>query len=350
MGFITRLLTVLILIGGVGLGGYIILGPAGLFEQPGTNPPETTPNSGSNETEGLASSPWKKSTLVVGIENQAAPHRNISPTVKSAVSYWEENADKGTYSPDFVVRPNATNPDIIVFYNNSISCSKSGSDAIGCAPVLTPETTASPPEHVGIEYRKGDNKQTVTNTVSHEFGHVLGLTHCEPPHWLMSGDCETELPAKTNLEDSDFAWRDTTISVYVETSNVSEQAESEEQIAHAISYLNNTENTPVEYPDNLTFVRVDSRWEADVTITMVESFSSGSGEQVVQYSRRGQNSDGDKDSEWITQSNIQILASSDVEAHGWYAGWSLSKSLSPTHTPEPFVDATYEERRSNWWK
>ena len=293
-------------------------------------------------------SPWGKEVLTVAVRNRADPSRNVTGAVAEALAYWERNVGYADYPVEFELRPDAAAADVVVWYNESIECANHA-DAIGCAPLVEAGTRVDPPVDVQVRYDPTDNRRQVRNTAIHELGHVLGITHCEEPHWVMSSACREPIPDAPNADQRDLAWRDDTISVYVDYGNVSgrELEASRVQVGHAMAYFE--DGRAEDFPGNVSFVRAEDRFAADLTIAFQDDLACRQG-AVVCDRHRGRDFDGDGRIEYHTGGTIYVGADSDVDARGWYVGWGLSRLLAPGHVPPVFEDASYRERRSDWWE
>lgn len=315
---------------------------------------ETSSGPGDETTTGTAPDgspgpgPWAEEVLTVAVRNRADPSRNVTGAVADALDYWATNGGFGDYRAEFRLRPDATDPDVVVTYAESIDC-EDHDDAIGCAPLLEGDRRVDRPVAVQIRYDPAHNRRQVRNTAIHEFGHVLGVTHCEEPYWVMASACPEPVSDAPDVDERDLAWRESTVSVYVDLGNVSatDRDATRDQVDHALDYF--ASGDAEGFPADVTFVPVDDRFEADVVIAFAGS-SPCRGDAVVCTSHRGRDFDSDGRLEYHTGGTVLIDADADVDARGWYAGWALANLLAPGHVPPVFEDPSYRERRSEWWE
>lgn len=293
-------------------------------------------------------SPWGEEVLTVAVDNRADPSRNVTGAVADALDYWAANGEYGDYPAEFRLRPDATDPDVVVRYAESIDC-EDHDDAIGCAPLLSGDGRVDRPVTVQVRHDPAHNRRQVRNTAVHELGHVLGITHCEEPHWVMASACREPIPDAPDADERDLAWRGSTIAVYLDLANVSadERDATRDQVDHALDYF--ASGDAEGFPADVTFVRTDDRFEADVAVAFAGSLPC-QGDAVVCTRHRGRDFDGDGRLEYHTGGTVLIDADADVDARGWYAGWALAKLLAPGQVPPVFEDASYRERRSEWWE
>lgn len=127
-------------------------------------------------------------TVVVGITYIANDDRNITRLVQDAVDYWMEVDDEhGDYQTDWVVKPNAPNPDVQILYVDTIVKCGFGPNHeyyIGCTNLLSTNRSANTP--VQVEIAAGYTDNSTVNTIKHEFGHLYGREHGDEPMPLMS--------------------------------------------------------------------------------------------------------------------------------------------------------------------
>lgn len=318
-----------------------------------TNTPSNPTSTGKRETvltptpttTPAPENPWRQETITVAVRNQVAPHRNFTAAVASALTYWQSRDDDyGAYTVEFRLEPDASKPDIVVWYNHTINCGDSF--VAGCAPLLNASYPADPPENVQIKYNESRNFRQTRNIITHEFGHVLGIQHCEQPRWVMghSHYCTDGEVIAPDVEEQEFAWRDQSLTYHISYQNVSAVEQTQAQVQHAVSFFENGAQETV--PADLSLTRVSSEWQADIVIRFVDSCPDSDGGACP--STWGSDYDSDGTFEYHTKTVVRV-SESDVDARGWFVGWALANSFTPDSLPPAFVDATYEERRSDWW-
>lgn len=196
---------------------------AATTDTPTTAPTETVATETTTErrttrrttTTKAVDNPWGKTPIVVGIRNDGDA-RNYTPQVRAAVKYWKTNGSEyATWEPALVVRPNASDPDVVVRFKKAVTlCGftvEPGASYLGCASILEPDTRPQSPETVAI--RSGMTNDSTYRTVRHEFGHILGLDHGEPPVEVMNeSDVVTQQVYSIFVDTSRISLRgDTTI-------------------------------------------------------------------------------------------------------------------------------------------
>lgn len=212
--------------------------------------------------------PWPGSPTVVAINASATDGRDVEPVVASALEYWNENDERyGTYTTEFVLRPDAEDPDIVVEFVDRIDeCGHvAEEETVGCAPILSNRSLAERPTTVRIE--TGYTDESTELIVEHEFGHVLGLNHGDEPARLMNAYAERldRLPM-ANVSDRQYTWRKADLTVYVDGESLPGTRETiDSQIGHAITYYESGADGAV--PDNITLTRIGDREAADIVIT-----------------------------------------------------------------------------------
>lgn len=294
-----------------------------------------------------AENPWGSGPVVVGIEDPAGTGRDWAPLVREATAYWEENAERyAGHEIDYEVRPNATDPDVVIEFVSTVPECAGADDAAGCAPLITDRRQIDRPETVSV--RTSFSDESTVLVLQHELGHTLGLTHEDEPREVMASESVLYTTARPNATDREFPWNDREFSVYLDTSNASNPERAREQVRHALDYY---ERGAPEMPDNLTFAFVDDRKRADVVVEFAAE-SPCSPNAASCGATRGWDPDGDGAVETYSDLTI-VLVDPDTEAVGWHVGYWLAFGLGaedPAEMPPPFRDATYYDRRSEWWE
>jgi hypothetical protein len=331
-------------LGGVGPDS---LGPSNPTEATSGTDPSTAAEVDTADTtepaDGTAS-PWGTEPIVVAID--APPDRDVVPLVRAATAYWEANATRyAGYAVDYEVRPDASNPDLVVAFRDEISGCERTDHTAGCAPYLTHGARIDRP--VTVEIKRGLSDASTVQVVRHELGHTLGLGHDDEPQDVMrTGVVLTTLP-QPNATERAFPWRDDEFTVFVDVDDAPDPAAARSQVEHALDYY---ERGPPGMPDNLSFRLVDDP-DADLVVAYRSrsACTEGSGSCG---SSRGPDPDGDGTSEYYSQFTVSVVGI-DTDAIGWHTGYWLAVAFGTEdddEKPPPFRTASYEERRSEWWE
>ncbi|WP_137287806.1 zinc metalloprotease [Halorussus salinisoli] len=318
-------------------------GESGATDRQSGSSVETTAAPRTSPTE----NPWRDDTVVVAVENSASADRNVTRLVAKTLDYWETHDDEyAAYSVDFVLKPDAEDPDVVVSFTEAVQCSGHTEAVAGCAPVLNETYRPTPPETVEIE--AGHNDRSTLLTLKHEFGHVLGIRHCHRPLAIMGSNCPGGVDQdRPDATDRPLAWQSSNLTVYVDSSGVSHPVN--DQIDHALTYYERGADGTV--PEDLSFTRVDRRSAADVVVRFGDSECGANAPSCFSY--RGRDVDGDGRLEYYVSSTIVLSPEIDRKAVGWHAGYGLGYLLGAeqqSELPPPFVNAGYGERRSDWWR
>ncbi|POG54993.1 zinc metalloprotease [Haloferax marisrubri] len=287
-----------------------------------------------------ADNPWGHAPVVVGID-APADGRDYVSLVESAVAYWRANASAVAYDPAFVVVPNASEPDVTVSVVERIDgCGDyAGADAVGCAPLLDGDEPTAPTGPVSVVVAAGYDDETTQTVLSHEFGHLLGLTHDDADAFpVLSERIQTTRLPEPDAADRETPFRERTVAVHVDLSNVSpgERATYEAEIDHALSYYEGGADGVA--PADLSFERVSDPSMADVTVS-VSAF--GDGDSGVRWRRTGVDADEDEALEWYTGGDLVVDADLGPSLVDWYVGAGLGYLLAADERadlPPPFRD------------
>ncbi|SDN27965.1 Matrixin [Halogranum gelatinilyticum] len=289
--------------------------------------------------------PWGQSIVVVGIDQTVNPDRNVTPLVRQALEYWENNSEQyGSYSIDYRLVPDRRQPDIeIQFVDDIADCGPDYTvDTVGCAPVIDPDAEADLSTPVQVE--AGYNNNSTLLILKHELGHTLGLEHSSTPSFMTESDFHYTLP-KPDVTDRYYPWKTSNFTVYVDDSNVSEfnQDEYREQIEHAVTYY---EDDPKGMPSNLSFTFVDDRANATLVVTYRDDVDDPKS-SVRTY---GYDPDGDDALEYYTDATIYIedLEHDRVAYHVGYWIGMITVADDRSDLPPPLQEdgANPED---HWW-
>lgn len=311
----------------------------------GAGPPSPAPSpSGSATTTPTvvdADNPWGTATLTVAV---AGDDPEQVAAVREAAAWWSNSSERyAGYPMTFVVDADAEDPDVVVtFVANVSDCGHAGDDVVGCAPLVTSDVAPDRPANVTIE--TGLSHNSTVRVVKHEFGHLLGLTHDDAPRDIMAASATLTTAARTNATERAFPWADANFTVYVDATGSGDPATVRDQVGHALAYY--ADGAP-GMPDNLTFTRVENRSEAEIVVEVGDACGS-SGSCLA---TSGVDPDGDGAIEEYRRLTITIQ-DLDVDAVGWHVGNWLAYGFGAENVserPPPFRNATYEERRSDWW-
>ena len=290
---------------------------------------------------------WPDEPIVVAIEDATGDDRDFAPLVRAGLEYWAGNASRyAGYPVEFVLEPDAADPDVEIRIVRDITDCDGTGDAIGCAPYVTDRERIDRP--VTVQIVAGLSDESTIHVIKHELGHVLGLDHGDPPQDVMApGTLVTTLP-KANATDRAMPWKDDTLTVHVDDSGVADRDAVRDQIRHAVRYYDRGAGGTV--PENVSFEFVDDPERADVLISFPAEMPCGEGDGSCGR-RVGVDEDGDGALEYYTRLEIS-LTNVDVEATGWHVGYWLGYAFGfeePSDWPEPLRDASSDERRSDWW-
>ena len=289
--------------------------------------------------------PWGSDPVVVAVE---APNdgRDYESLVREGTVFWEQNDARYLgYEVEYAVDADAQNPDIIVRFSETIPECSGQADAAGCAPYITDRRQIDRPETIYIKTGFGDD--STVEIIEHEFGHSLGLDHGDEPAALMNATGILYTLPRTNATEKAFPWDDPNFTVYVDDTDANDPEGARDQIRHAIDYY--AAGAP-GMPENLTFTYVDDPEAADIRVSFDEESPCGAGGASC-AAVSGYDPDGDGAVETYDHVRI-VLVDLDTDAVGWHVGYWMAHYLGAeddADKPDPFRDATYSERRSEWW-
>lgn len=182
---------------------------SGNTETATSSPQETetltvTPRKSSIPTPGPSSrdNPWNKTAIKIVVngpqekKKQFEDNKNIYyQIIYEALIYWKNKAPKyADYTVDFYYKPAQESGDVYVNYEWRNVCDLP--DKGGCAPIIEKNETA--PQAAIVRIQLGYDYNTTLHIAKHEFGHLLGIQHGEPPHEVMNSTVD---PTKNTERD-----------------------------------------------------------------------------------------------------------------------------------------------------
>ncbi|WP_276299868.1 matrixin family metalloprotease [Halorussus lipolyticus] len=292
--------------------------------------------------------PWGDDELTVAINNTANSSRNFRPLVADALDFWANNSTRWAgFAIDYELRPNASNPDIIVEFVDSIESCANVSDPAGCAPYVNYGGGVSRP--VTIEVVGSYSNDSTLLILKHELGHTLGLNHTADPQSVMAPSSQLRTLPRPNATERRLPWNDANFSVYLADENATNPGTVREQVRHALDYYARGADGTV--PANVSFEFVDNRTEAEVVVELGDQLPCRTGDSGSCGRVRGTDPDGDGALERYDHLRVTV-SGLDTEAVGWHVGYWLGYGFGfedDAEWPDPFRNASYDERRSEWW-
>jgi hypothetical protein len=295
------------------------------------------------------SNPWGNEELVVALNNTANESRNFRPLVNESLNFWANNSTRYAGFPvEYRFEPNASNPDLVVEFVDDIESCANVSDPAGCAPYVTHSEAVSRP--VSIEVVGSYSNESTRLILKHELGHTLGLNHSAGPRSVMAPSSQLKTLPRPNATERHLPWDDANFTVYLGIDNVSNTEAVREQVRHALDYYAEGANGTV--PANASFELVDNETDADVVVKFGEDLPCRAGDSGSCGRVHGNDPDGDGALERYNRLRV-TLSNLDTEVVGWHVAYWLGYGFGfeeDSEWPEPLRDASYEDRRGEWWE
>lgn len=303
-----------------------------------------------SESQGSAprANPWGEPTLTVGLNNTANSSRDFGPLVREALAYWTNNSEQyAGYGIDYEFAPDAEDPDLVIHFVEGIDECANVTEPAGCAPYVTSAGQVSRP--ITVEVADSYSNASTQLILKHEIGHTLGLNHSAEPQTVMAHTSQLTTLPRLNATDRRLPWADSNFTVYLDAENASDTEKAREQVRHALDYYEGGANDTV--PTNVSYEFTENRSTADVIVEFTERLPCRDADSGSCGRVRGIDPDGDGaleryDRLYVTISNI------DTDAAGWHVGYWLGYGFGFEEDgdwPAPFSDASYSDRRSEWW-
>ncbi|GAB7095650.1 hypothetical protein JCM30237_28040 [Halolamina litorea] len=284
--------------------------------------------------------PWNESTLTVAVDAGPLADREAAAHVRAAAAFWSDHGDLfAGYDADFAVDPDAAEPDAVVQFVGNVTACDDVSHAAGCAPLIHESGDIDRPETVTVE--AGLSNASTEHVVRHELGHLLGIEHGEAPREVMRANATLETVPRPDATERAFPWPDRSLSVFLAVDGDTDRR----QVGHALDYY---ERGPDGVPANLSLTTTDNRSAADIVVRRGDC----GGTAASCFTVRGPDPDGDDTVEQYHRAVI-TLDGVPADAVGWHVGnWLayLFGAEEPAERPEPFRNASPEDRRDRWWE
>ncbi|WP_137286392.1 matrixin family metalloprotease [Halorussus salinisoli] len=294
------------------------------------------------------SNPWGDEELTVAINNTGNESRNFRPLVQNALDFWANNSTRfAGFSIDYELDPNASNPDLVVEFVDEIESCANVSEPAGCAPYVNQRGQVSRP--ISIEVVASYSNESTRLILKHELGHTLGLNHSAGPQSVMAPTSQLTTLPRPNATERRLPWTDDNFTVFVEANGTEDTDATREQVRRALDYY--AEGADGTVPANVSFEFVDNRSEAEVVVGFADDLPCRAGDTGSCGRVRGTDPDGDGALERYDHLRV-TLSDIDTPAVGWHVGYWLGYGFgfeNDSEWPEPFRNATYDDRRSEWW-
>jgi hypothetical protein len=287
--------------------------------------------------------PWPaRDTVIINVTDP--PDDDSAQRVRRALEYWSggEGAQYRNYTQEFVLRPNADRAAVTINYTRNVG--RCGfiytSDIGGCAPVYSGDKLARDHSEIRISTAYiGESRERI---LVHEFGHLYGRLHGQPPYPEMNATADLIKRATPNATTRDQPWRFDLLRVYLDREAIQDRDIETAERELLDSFASMTDDVAA-IPDGVRFERVDERDQADIIITVDEI----DGDAASTSSLFGEDSDDDGALEQYTQLNITIAAETPAEDYGYHmAYWTIGSFVGSGEMPD-HIDAE-DDNRENW--
>lgn len=206
--------------------------------------------------------PWGEKYIDVKINYEAESKHNYKTLTNESIEYWNNNIRKLGYGGKFRFAEDGDDVDVVVNIQEEVN-----GKTKGYAPINDGVNTAN--ERSVIQIENNQKRLEAQSTLTHEFGHTLGLRHTDSLEWpiMYSQYDSTYQPLYDNH------WQEDNILVYFDSSDETMAFGEQEvdEIRYAIEYINEGADGYVN--ESVAVSRTNNKESADIVIEKVEDLS-----------------------------------------------------------------------------
>lgn len=319
-----------------------------------TATPTAEPTPTATPTPRPPQNPWKADVVKIAINDTTDTDRNWTAMVQEGAQYWNNSAgDYTNFEVNFTIIDDPRRADVVVYILPKIEvCGLEVSldTFLGCADshdeVGEALYTGGPSM---VKIADGYQRPVTVETISHEFGHMLGLGHQDGDTVpVMRTNVSAAEVLQPNATERAWPWGDErSIEVFVDENSVPEylRPEYRRQVTDVVEYYDSGADGFM--PANTSVSITDEQSNADINVTFPETRP---GDEPASSPRVfGLDPDQDAALETYTSFNIAVEQGIDSDNSGWHVGYWMAYAFgaeSVEDKPDPFD--TDNDDRDNW--
>lgn len=289
----------------------------------------------SNRDTPVDRNPWGEKYIDVKIKYEAESRHNYKTLANKSIEYWNNNMKKLGYGGKFRFAAERDDVDVVVNIQEEVD-----GEITGYAPINDGVNTANEPSIIQIE--NNQERLEAQSTLTHEFGHTLGLQHTDSLEWsiMYSPYDSTYQPLYDNH------WQEDDILVYFDSSDETMAFGEQEvdEIRYAIEYINEGADGYVN--ESVTIDRTNNKQSADIVIEKVGDLSVSQDWVYRYYWRLYDKTDGDVHPG--ISGTIRVESGGSTDYYSQYVATSLVELLgdpSKNGRPDPLSEPVDWERQ-----
>lgn len=286
-----------------------------------TEPPTETPTeTATPEPRVDPNNPYGKELLTV-YADQSRMDRDVGPILRDALEFWDQNAaEYAGYDIAYTTTNTKAAADVVIVFEPVDRCGAHPVDEnyTGCADTIKNDA----PDTVSVEIDPDQSNPGIRDTLIHELGHTLGLSHDDEPQNYMG-------------EFSPSPFQQEPMRVYVSSERGNVPSSVDREIERALNFYGSTEEID---RDQLSWKRVGHPDEAHFIIHY-NSRSEACGERYpISCASMGRYGDQYK----ITLSGL------DSSVIAWHVVFHMAPSFYED-IPEKFAPDADRDTRERWY-